>query len=65
MGGVEYDGNISRNYVYYDTLQDFSTEVAFLRPIVRDNKPIKIKPKPDDDPSRASDPAASLTNLTM
>ena len=47
------------------SLQDFSTEVAFLRPIVGDNKPVKIKPQPDDDPSRASDTAASLTNLTM
>ena len=47
------------------TLQDFSTEVAFLRSIVRNNKPIKIKPKPDDDPSRASNAAAVLTNLTM
>ena len=46
-------------------LQDFSTAVAFLRPFVRDNKPIEIKPKPDDDPSRASDAAASLINLTM
>ena len=46
-------------------LQDFSTEVAFLRSIVRDNKPIKIKPNSDDDPSRASDAAAPLTNLSM
>ena len=46
------------------SLQDFSTEVAFLRPIVRDTKPIENKTKPDDDPSWASDAAASLINLT-